>query len=237
MTEARAFVVAALVEPTPRDHREPDRAFRRRRIVSALTLVVGAGVLTCALHLPPGNNLFYLATVILAAVWTTGALASGPLHLGNAWTRDGTTRSRAVVQSLALGVILVALFTVGALAVAHLPPLRMPLDALLAHASEGSLPLVALITAANGVAEELYFRGALYAGVGRRHAVAVTTVIYILVTAASGVVLLSFAAAVLGLVVGLQRRVTGGILGPVITHLVWSLSMLFVLPSVLAVAS
>ena len=42
--------------------------------------------------------------------------------------------------------------------------------------------------------------------------------------------LLVFAAAVLGAVVGLQRRVTGGVLGPIVTHLIWSLGMLFLLP-------
>ena len=111
--------------------------------------------------------------------------------------------------------------------------LRNPVQELLDHAEYGSLAVVAVLTAVNGVAEELYFRGALYAGVGRRHAVAVTTVVYAAVTAASGIALLVLAAAVVGVVVGLQRRVTGGILGPVVTHLTWSLGMLFLLPPVL----
>ena len=42
--------------------------------------------------------------------------------------------------------------------------------------------------------------------------------------------------AIVGLVVGLQRRVTGGILGPIITHLTWSQGMLFLLPHVLGAA-
>ncbi len=50
----------------------------------------------------------------------------------------------------------------------------------------------------------------------------------------AGIPLLVLAAAILGLVVGLQRRVTGGILGPTITHLTWSLGMLFLLPLVLS---
>jgi hypothetical protein len=33
-------------------------------------------------------------------------------------------------------------------------------------------------------------------------------------------------------VVGLQRRATGGILAPIITHLVWSVSMLYALPAI-----
>ena len=60
-----------------------------------------------------------------------------------------------------------------------------------------------------------------------------TTVVYTLVTATSGIPLLILAGALVGLVVGFQRRVTGGILGPTITHLTWSLGMLFLLPPVL----
>lgn len=231
--ELRAFFRAALVEPVPRDHSEPESAFRRRRTVAVVTLVLGAAVLAWALRIEPGNSLFYVATLALAAVWAVGALVSGPLHLGRAHTRGGDGHSRAVVQSLALGAMLLALFLVGAVLVARVPFLREPVQELLDHAEFGSLAVVAVITAFNGIAEELYFRGALYAGVGRRHAVATTTVVYALVTAASGIPLLVLAAAVVGLVVGLQRRVTGGILGPVVTHLTWSLGMLFLLPPVL----
>lgn len=232
--ELRAFVRAALVDPVPRDHSEPDRAFRRRRWVVAATLLAGAGVLSWALRIQPGNRLFYLATCALAAVWAVGALLSGPLHLGRGHTRSGTGTSRAVVQSLALGLLLLGVFLVGAVVVAPVPALRQPVDDLLDHARAGSLPLVAVITAVNGVAEELYFRGALYAAVGRRHGVLVTTAVYTVVTAVSGIPLLMVAGAVLGLVVGLQRRVTGGILGPAITHVTWSLGMLFLLPGVLS---
>ena len=121
--------------------------------------------------------------------------------------------------------------------VAQVPFLRDPVQDLLDHARVGSLALVTVITVVNGIAEELYFRGALYAGVGRRHAVAVTTVVYTLVTATSGIPLLVLAAAVLGLVVAFQRRVTGGILGPTVTHLTWSLGMLFLLPHALSAFS
>ena len=58
----------------------------------------------------------------------------------------------------------------------------------------------------------------------------VTTVAYAIATLATGNVMLSFAAVLLGLVVGLQRRASGGILGPILTHVTWSLAMLFVLP-------
>ena len=136
-----------------------------------MTLLVGAGVLTWALRIEPGDSLFYVATLALAGVWAVGALLSGPLHLGRARTRSGELSGRAVVQSLALGVLLLAVFLVGSVVVARVPFLRDPVDELLDHAQFGSLALVAVITAVNGIAEELYFRGALYAGVGRRHAV------------------------------------------------------------------
>ena len=233
--ELSAFARAALVAPVERDHSESDEAFRRRRVVAALTLLVGACVLAWALRITPGDSLFYVATLALALVWVLGAFASGRLHLGRAHRRDGGS-SRAVVQSLTLGLLLLAIFLVGAVAVARVPVLREPVDRLLAHAAYGSLSVVAVITAVNGVAEELYFRGALYAAIGRRRAVTISTLVYTLVTAAAGIPLLVLAAALLGVVTGLQRRVTGGILGPVVTHLTWSLGMLFLLPVVLDAA-
>jgi CAAX protease family protein len=233
VTEIRSFFRAALVTPVPRDHSESDWAFRRRRVVVVVTLVVGAGILTWALRIEPGDPTFYVATIGLAVVWALGAFLSGPLHLGRANTRDGRGSSRAVVQSLALGALLLGIFMLGAVVVARIPVLREPVQELLDHARFGSLALVAAITAVNGIAEELYFRGAMYAAVGRRHAVAVTTVVYALVTATSGIPLLVLAGALVGLVVAFQRRVTGGILGPTITHLTWSLGMLFLLPPVL----
>jgi membrane protease YdiL (CAAX protease family) len=234
VTEVRAFVHAALVSPVPRDHTQTDAAFRRRRVVALVTLVAGAGLLTVALRIEAGDPLFYPATLGLAMVWVVGALASGPLHLGWAHTRAGGGLARPVVQSLGLGALLLALFLAGGLVVAQLPSLREPVQELLDHARLGSLALVAVITAVNGIAEELYFRGALYAAVGRRHAVLVTTVVYALTTVGAGIPLLVLAAAALGLLTTLQRRVTGGVLGPVITHLTWSLGMLFLLPGVLS---
>lgn len=228
--ELRSFVTAALITPVAREHTETDAVRRRRRIVVVATLVAGSALLAAALRVPPGNGWFYLATVALALVWSVGAVVSGPLHVGRAHTRAGVTEALPVVQSLALGALLLAIFLVGSVVVARVPVLRAPVDALLDHARVGSLPLVSAITVINGVAEELYFRGAAYAAVGRRHAVAWTTLAYTLVTAAAGIPLLVLAAALVGVLTGLQRRVTGGVVGPIVTHLTWSLGMLFLLP-------
>lgn len=235
--EVRDFIRAALVTPVARDHSQSDAAFRRRRVVSLVTLVVGAVVLGFALRIQPGDPMFYVATLGLAGVWATGALASGPLHLGRAHTRAGGEDARPIVQSLALGALLLAVFLAGGLVVARVPVLRDPVQHLLDHARLGSLAIVAVLTAVNGIAEELYFRGALYAAVGRRHAVAITAVVYALTTVGAGIPLLVLAAGLLGVLTALQRRVTGGILGPVVTHLTWSLGMLFLLPAVLSTGS
>lgn len=231
--EVTAFLRAAFVDPVPRDRAESARVVHRRRVVSAVTLAAGAAVLAWSLRIPPGDGTFYVGTSALAAVWVIGALLSGPMHLGRGHTRRGDASGRAIVQSVVVGLLLLALFLAGALVVAHLPPLRSGVEDLLDHARFGSLPLVALLTALNGIAEEIYFRGALYAAVGRRRAVVVTTAVYVLVTAMAGIPLLAFAALLLGLVVGAQRRVTGGVLAPILTHLIWSLGMLFLLPGVL----
>nr|WP_281497232.1 CPBP family intramembrane glutamic endopeptidase [Ornithinimicrobium sp. F0845] len=234
MSELRDFLRAALVTPVPGPRRDPVQA-PRRRTVSAATLIVGAPVLWWTLQLRPGDPLFYAGTAALAATWLLGALLAGPLHLGHAHTRTGTAYSRPVVQSLALSALLLGIFLAGALLVARMPSLRGPVDDLLDHAQHGSLLLVLVLTAVTGVAEELFFRGALYAAVPERWAVAVTTVAYTLTTVVTGIPLLILAAACLGLVCGLQRRVTGGILGPAITHVTWSVGMLLLLPPLLNV--
>jgi ABC-type uncharacterized transport system permease subunit len=56
-----------------------------------------------------------------------------------------------------------------------------------------------------------------------------TTVGYTVVTLATGNVVLSLAAVVLGLVVGLERRASGGVLAPVLTHVSWSVTVLLAL--------
>lgn len=231
--ELVAFAQAALVRPVPSNYRESASAVRRRRWVAGATLIVGAGVLGLALRIPPGSDWFYLATAALALVWSVGGVLSGPLHLGYAHTRSGARLARPVVQGLALATAINVLFLAGAFVVARIPVLRDPADQLLDHARLGELWLVAVITVANGIAEELYFRGACYAAAGRRSPVAVTTGLYTLTTIATGNPMLVFAAAVLGLITGLQRRVTGGVLAPMITHVAWSLTMLLVLPPML----
>ena len=236
-SEVSRFFRATLIDPVTRNHRESDGAFRKRRLVVAVTLVFGAVLLGISLSLTPGDNRFYACTVLLAVVWTLGAFASGPLHLGWAHTRAGDRQARPVVQPIALGVLAVGVACLIASAAAQAPTLREQMYDVLDHARFASLPLVAIITLINGLSEELFFRGALYAAIGERFPVVWTTGLYAATTAVTGNPMLVLAAVILGLLVGLQRRVTGGILGPMLTHVIWSLSMLFILPPLIGAVS
>ncbi|MGI8882027.1 MAG: CPBP family intramembrane glutamic endopeptidase [Jatrophihabitans sp.] len=225
-------VAPALIEKVPRDHAEPDSLFRRRRMVVMVTLVVGAVLLGLSLSIRPGDSSFYSLTGALALVWIAGGLASGPLHLGSIEWR-GALR-RPIITPVLIGLIAAAVFVLGALVVREIGPLRDYTENILAHAREGFLPLVALATIVNGIAEEVFFRGALFAAIGRRYPVPISTAVYAVATLATGNPMLVFAALTLGVVLGLQRRASGGILAPMLTHVTWSVLMLLVLPPLFA---
>ncbi len=211
-----------------RDHRQSDRQFLRRRIVVAVTLVMGATLLGLSFSTRQGDPLFYPLTFGLAAVWTIGSLVSGPLHLGSIMLRDELRRP--IITPILVGALLAVVFIAGAFVIRYIPPLASLAEDVLGYARFGNLFLVTVILVVNGLAEELFFRGALFAAIGIRYPVLISTILYALATVAGGNPVLVFAAAVLGAVTGLQRRASGGVLAPILTHLTWSLTMLYVLP-------
>jgi uncharacterized protein len=222
----------ALVQKVPRDHHQSDSAFRRRRIVVAIALVVGAALLGLSLSVRPGDAAFYPLTLGVAAVWAVGTALSGPVHLGYLSAR-GSLR-RPVLTPFLFGLLAAAVFVLGALIVREISPLRDLVNHVLAHARQGQLALILLVTLVNGVTEELFFRGALFAAIGRRQPVLISTAIYAAVTVATGNPSLVFAALVMGLLFAAQRRASGGILAPMITHLTWSTVMVLALPPLLS---
>ncbi len=232
MSPLSAFVRRSLWDVVARDQRDSPSQLRRRQVVTAGVVVLGAVVLAVSLRLEPGSPWFYPASFGLAAVWALGAFASGPLHLGRITVRD--MEVRPIVQPILIGGVLAAVFVAGALIVREIDPLADQVVKVLGFATEGALPVLVVITAVNGIAEELFFRGAAYAAI-TRHPVGWTTFMYVVATAATGNIMLSFAAVLLGLLVGLQRRASGGILAPVLTHCTWSLAMLFALPPIFGV--
>jgi membrane protease YdiL (CAAX protease family) len=229
---ALGIVRPVLIDRVERNHHQSDSAFRRRRIVVALTIIVGATFLGLSFSTEQGDPRFYLLTLALAATWVVGSVASGPLHLGHILFRG--TRRRPIITPILVGLILAAIFIVGSLIIRLIPPLAGYAEDVLGYARAGNLALVAVITVVNGIAEEMFFRGALFAAIGVRHPVLISTVLYALATVAGGNPILVLAAAILGAVVGLQRRAGGGILAPVLTHITWSMSMLFLLPPIFA---
>jgi membrane protease YdiL (CAAX protease family) len=209
---------------------EPPAVVARRRIVVAAVVVVAATVLGLSLTRRPGEASFYWLTLLLALVWGVGAFASGPLHPG--YIRRRGRNRRPVITGTVTGLLLAGLFIAGALVAREIAPVRDLITRVLEYSAYGPLWLVVLITLVNGVAEELFFRGALYTALGGFHPVALSTALYIAATLVTGNPMLGVAAVVLGTVCALQRRVTGGVLAPVLTHGVWGLVMVLGLPPV-----
>ena len=215
------------------DHRETEAAFRRRRRVTAGVAVGGAGLLGVSLSTRPGSPAFYGLTLAVAGTWVTGGLASGPLHLGWMLTPDHQLR-RPVVTPVVTGVGAFGLFYGAALVARRIPVLDRAVTRVLRYAHQGSTPLVATTALANAVAEEVFFRGALYAALGAGRPVLSSTAVYALATAATRNPALLLASVVMGGLFGVQRRATGGIQAPVLTHVTWSALMLRFLPPLFA---
>lgn len=214
-------------------HNESPAIVRRRRIVVTITLVIGAAVLGYSLRRHPGEASFYWLTLVLAAVWTAGALASGPLHLGGICWRG--RNQRPVITGTGVGLLVGGAFVVGGLIARQITPVAELITQVLLYAHHGWYPVIVAITLINGFAEEVFFRGALYTALGRYHPVVISTVLYTCATLASGNPMLGFAAIILGTVCAFERRATGGVLAPVLTHLVWGLIMVLVLPPMFGV--
>jgi uncharacterized protein len=209
-------------------HNEPPSVKRRRRVVVAIVLLLGAGVLGLALRRHPGESSFYWLALALAAVWAVGSFASGPLHLGGICWRG--RNQRPVISGTVIGLLLGAAFVVGGLIVREIPAVSEPITRVLQYTDQGPWRLTMAIALVGGIAEELFYRGALYTALGRYHPALVSTVVYVAATLASGNLMLGFAAIVLGTVCALERRATGGVLAPILTHFVWTLVVLLALP-------
>ncbi len=227
-SELRRAVTHVAVPP----HESPSVVLRRR-VVVAITLVIGAAVLGFSLRRAPGESSFYWLTLVFAAVWIVGAFLSGPLHLGGINWRG--RNQRPVISGTIIGLLLGGVFVLGGLVAREIPAVASLIARVLQFAHQGSFWLVVVITLINGVAEEMFFRGALYTALGRLAPVAISTLLYLCVTLASGNPMLGFAAIILGTVCALERRASGGILAPMLTHFFWGLIMVLVLPPMFGV--
>jgi uncharacterized protein len=227
-SELRRAITNVAVPPN-----EPPGVVRRRRVVVAVTLVIGAAVLGFSLRRHPGESSFYWLTLALAAVWIAGGFLSGPVHLGGICWRG--RNQRPVITGTMVGLLLGGVFIVGGLIAREIAPVAELISRVLLYAHHGWYPMIVVITLVNGVAEEIFFRGALYTALGRYHPLLISTLLYTCATLASGNPMLGFAAIILGTVCALERRASGGVLAPVLTHLVWGLIMVLALPPLFGV--
>lgn len=211
-------------------HHEPPSVIRRRRIVVAVVLVLGAAVLGLSMTRHPGEAGFYWLTLALCAVWTVGALASGPLHLGGLSWRG--RNQRPVISGATIGLLLAGAFVLGGLLTRQIPAAADQVMRVLLFVDQGSWRLLLAVALVDAIAEELFYRGALYSALGRHHPALFSVLLYVAATLASKNLMLGFAAAVLGTVCTWERRATGGVLAPILTHFVWSLVMVLALPPV-----
>nr|WP_167108516.1 CPBP family intramembrane glutamic endopeptidase [Amycolatopsis granulosa] len=167
----------------------------------------------------PGSPQFFAATGATAAIWIAGGLTRPPDPGG------------PVLAPVATGLGAFAVFRAGVALAHRVPPLRRALRralrGVLGYATAGHRGAVLLTTLANGVGEEVFFRGAVQQTVGP----AGSTALYVLVTAATRNPALVAASAVMGALFAWQRHASGGVRAPLLTHLVWSALMVWRLPT------
>ena len=202
---------------------ESEDSHRRRLLISVITLIIGTTLLGISLQSPPGGTRFYVTAGVLAGVWLVGGLLAGPQVLGG-------RSARQIAMPILVGVAAFAVFAVGDLIVSGIGPLHHAVNDVVTRADTGSRALIVAITLINGIAEEIFFRGALYRLFGARSAAFWTTVCYVVVTAAAFNVMLVLAGALMGTLWALERRATGGILASSLTHVTWSVLVIFLLP-------
>ena len=201
-------------------------ARRRRRAVTAITIVIGTTLLAATLRVPRGSAWFTILGLLVAATWTVGSIVSGPIPL----QPDRDVVWRTVVGPVVGGVAAFGAFVAAYLVARHLPLVGAALDGVLATADAGPTALVLFVALVNGAGEELFFRGALHAALEPHRPAIATTIVYVVVTAATGNIALVIAAAVMGTLLSLERLSTRGVLASMVTHLTWSTLMILALP-------
>ncbi|MDQ1392789.1 MAG: protease family protein [Acidimicrobiaceae bacterium] len=211
---------------------------RRRQVVVVVTLVAGSAILAGTLAAPSGSGPFFALGLLVAVTWIVGAVLAGPRQPTPRGARSGPTTGPTVGQTgpigilapVLVGAVLYGAFFVARLIAGQIPFLSRNVTSVLARADAGPRAAVLLVALVNGVGEELFFRGALVAAFGKHRPAVWATVVYCLVTVCTLNIALVVAAVVMGTVFMVERRVTGGVAAPILTHLSWSTLVIFFLP-------
>ncbi|HEU0131901.1 MAG TPA: CPBP family glutamic-type intramembrane protease [Mycobacteriales bacterium] len=191
---------------------------RRRNGAVLVAAWVASAVLTRVTFQRPGVG----PALLLAAVLVAGALLSGGVPVAH--RRGKHPLVRPVLTALAVFVVFVVVGWFARL----LPPVDHAVDSVLRRADAWSWPAAALLAAVAGVAEEVFYRGAVFERA--RLPLVTATAAHALATLPALNVALTGAALLLGVVLGLSRRASGGWWAPAVTHTAWSLLVLAWLP-------
>lgn len=203
---------------------ETDRARWIRGVVAA-TLVLGALLLAATINVQRNSTLFVVAGIALALVWTVG------FSLTQDWRRHFQARPGAdTAIGIVVGAGMFGAFVAAAWVARRSGILEGSIDEILHQADDQALAPLIAVTAINGVAEELFFRGALMNALSAPRALVVSTALYVAVTFAGGNIALALASAVMGTLFAAERRLTNALVMPIATHLVWSVLMITAFP-------
>lgn len=197
---------------------------------------VGVATVTAAICLlaagfsAPGSMQFFAASTATAIVYF---LVFFTVPTKPPVGESGQYRNLGI--GLLAGLALLGVFIAGALLIYQIPALSHPVQRLLENTRGGALLPSLLVTAVNGVAEELHFRRTIpdtITGSPWKKFV-ISLAAYMAVSSMLGVPLLVFAALVVGALAHWLVHRGYGLLAPIVMHLAWSLGMALLLPIIL----
>ena len=136
---------------------EPAAVVRRRRVVVAVTLVLGTALLAATLAVPTGSDAFTVLGLAVAATWRRRQPAVGPAPPRAAPRRR--VGRRELLGPVVLGLLAYLGFLGAYLVAREVPGLAGALESILGKADKGPLAPVLFVVLVNGAAEEVFFRG------------------------------------------------------------------------------
>ena len=203
-------------------------SLRSRWALLLLTFVLGSAALGITLNLEPGHAAFVPGTLAMATIWALGARACGPLT-GSA-PKAGPARRCWAPRPVRWR------WDCACSSARPWPgwrpwpspsrrcwPTAVPPPCPSSWPSPRSTASPRRRTSAAPCTRPCRARSAWL----------VSAAIYALATLPAGIALLTAGAAFLGGITGLLRRVSGGLLAPTTAHLIWSVGMLLLLPTVM----
>lgn len=166
----------------------------------------------------------------LAAVWAVGGItvcAFAPKYVSSVAPLRGLTPRR--VTAICAAALAVVSF-VGAWVFLALPPTREAVLANVHSATSASTLAVVGVALLAGAAEECFFRLGLAALTSGWVRWVLPNALYLCVTAASGNLVLTLAAPLVGLAATAAREFSGHWSAPIVVHGVWTLVMVWIFP-------